>query len=145
MVVVGNGAAQGSSTMAAQGSCGGVGELLIAEAVDDQDEVVPRVGDQLSQRGAQTSGWGPAGEADLQLCCEIHQVGAVIGDDAGLVGGQDEVALRQVHGEVLGLDERGAVDDDPVIGHPIGPCSTLHRVDRQLVIDGEEDPFTGNT
>ena len=50
-----------------------MGELLIAEAVDDQDEVVARVGDQLGQLGAQTSGWGPAGEADLQFRCEISR------------------------------------------------------------------------
>ena len=60
-----------------------------------------------------------------------------------LSGVRTKSPLRQVHGEVLGLDERGAVDDDPFICHPIGSCSTLYRVDRQFVIDGDEDPFTG--
>ena len=60
-----------------------------------------------------------------------------------LSGNQDEVALRQVHAEDLALDERKAVDYYPAIRHPVGSCSTLHLPHRQLVIDGEEDPFTG--
>ncbi len=42
---------QGGPTMAAQGRCGGMSELLIAEAVDVQQEVVPRVGDQPASSG----------------------------------------------------------------------------------------------
>ena len=45
-----------------------------------------------------------------------------VGDDAGLVGGQDEVTLRQVHGEVLGLDERGSWTTTPSFVSPSDPA-----------------------